>query len=91
MIARLVIVRTQLFLRHLHQALLVVETRIGVPHGEEGVDMGFRVGFVVIARIWVQHGVVLGIGRELPWWAIRRRLIELVLELEVTSAGCCGV
>ena len=65
MIARLVIVRTQLFLRHLHQALLVVETRIGVPHGEEGVDMGFRVGFVVVTGIGVGHGVFLGVNKKL--------------------------
>ena len=37
---------------------------VRVPCGEICVDVGFRVGFVVVMRIGVRHGVFLGIDEK---------------------------
>ena len=50
--------------------------------------MGFRIGFIVVAGIGVRHGVILGIGRKLCWWAFFGGVVGQVFEPRVTSVGC---
>ena len=38
---------------------------VSLPCGEEGMHMGFRVGFSIVTGVGVWHGVLLGIGKKL--------------------------
>ena len=61
---------------------------VSLPCGEEGADVGFRVGFAIVSGIGVGHGVFLGVGKKIRGVAFWRCAIGRVFEPGVILAGC---
>ena len=53
---------------------------VSLPCGEEGADMGFRVGFTVVTGIGVRHGVFLDVDKKLHEGTFSRCAIRRVFE-----------
>ena len=49
-----------------------------MPCGQIHTDVCLRVGFSVVSRIRVRHGVFLGILEKVCWWALGRRVLKRV-------------
>ena len=60
---------------------------VRLPCGEVCTDVSFRVGFAIVARIGVRHGVFLGIVEKLHGGALGRSVLRWVFEPEVVRAG----